>query len=977
MSDRINEDAQRTQAFHNDYETALPEHYRLIEMIGRGGMAEVFLAEDKRLSRKVAIKFLNSEFRRDPERMRRFHQEARAASALNHPNIIIIHDIGENEGVQYLVSEFVSGETLNSRIHKGRLPLDETIAISIQIASALGAAHSAGIVHRDIKPDNVMIRPDGSVKVLDFGLAKSTGLNITTEVGPNGTPLNTPATSPGLILGTPQYMSPEQARGKQLDPRTDIFSLGIIIFEMLTGKSPFPGGSTVDIIAAIIGKEPYRIEEFLTDPPLTLVNIIQRALQKNRSDRYGSMDELLADLNTLKNQLVIEPYQGTDTERAETRVTYQNTLRSYVSERISFRPLIAMLLILGLAAAAGWWYFRESDVEGERLSSTLRTIPITSWSSGPRALVSEATFSPDARMIAYAATKTDLTEIWVKPTDGGDPIPVTKNGNYNQYPVWSPNNQHIAFFSTHGTNRGIWRAAFTGGEQSQILGGVGPTVRPMFWSADGKIYFQEERELFRVDERSGEREQLTDFGSKDLKPWFIDVSRDGSSIAYSIKDPDGWKLKTKRLDSDAVTEIATSNEQIDHISWNPNGRSVFFSATVEGNVQIFEAGLDGKGPVQLSNGNNDLYVQDVSIDGWKILYGSVSETSDLWMVNTQDQKEVIIANDTSAEYWPSISPDGKVAYQSVNLVERITKGSIGVMGQAGSAAPDVVSSEGFAPVWSPDGKWVAYFRRSAAGFSIFRAGPSGENSVRIAEGEIDIPDYTVTPYLKINGDHLSWSPDSGSLAYTTTTDGVANIWQAAGDGSWQRQLTANSDSSDRYCCPTWSADGKFVMFTSKRLNDAALRQTGYRLWLFELDNSNQRMLYESKQRFRYLGIDLRTHSALIVQESDPAGSRSPSDAVEVFSISLQTLAILKIGSLKNTYFHNIHLSPDGRTFAFVSRRDNVTTLSIVPVGGGTPKALATENDPKVLFSSLAWSPDGSSIVFGKQTRTNLISMLSK
>src|SRR5687768_96987 len=223
--DRDEAMSKETQVFANDYESALPPHYSLIRMLGRGGMAEVFLAVDQRLQRQVAIKFLNSEFRRDPERMRRFNQEARAASALNHPNILVIHDIGENEGVQYIVSEFVEGETLSARISRGSVPLREAVDIAIQVASALAASHAAGIVHRDIKPDNVMLKNDGSVKVLDFGLAKETLKSSSDGIDFDANTLTNVSTSPGLILGTPQYMSPEQARGIALDPRTDIFSL--------------------------------------------------------------------------------------------------------------------------------------------------------------------------------------------------------------------------------------------------------------------------------------------------------------------------------------------------------------------------------------------------------------------------------------------------------------------------------------------------------------------------------------------------------------------------------------------------------------------------------------------------------------------------------------------------------------------------------------------------------------------------------
>ncbi|NOT47894.1 MAG: serine/threonine protein kinase, partial [Acidobacteria bacterium] len=202
-------ESQKTDILSNDYEKAIPVHYRLVELLGRGGMAEVFRAKDARLDRSVAIKFLNSEFRKDPERMRRFNQEARAVSALNHPNIIVIHDVGENEGIQFIVTEFVDGETLTARINRGSMTLNESVEIAIQIASALAASHKAGIVHRDIKPDNVMIRRDGVVKVLDFGLAKESIDPALSAVDANAATLDKALTSPGLILGTPQYMSPE------------------------------------------------------------------------------------------------------------------------------------------------------------------------------------------------------------------------------------------------------------------------------------------------------------------------------------------------------------------------------------------------------------------------------------------------------------------------------------------------------------------------------------------------------------------------------------------------------------------------------------------------------------------------------------------------------------------------------------------------------------------------------------------------
>src|SRR5687768_4583923 len=324
-----------TQVFASEYQKVLPDRYRLIETIGRGGMAEVFLAEDTRLNRRVAIKFLSGEFRKDSDRTRRFTREARAASALNHPNILIIHDIGESEHGQFIVSEYVEGETLGTRIRRGRIPLVEAVNIAIEVASALAASHKAGIVHRDVKPDNIMLRPDGSVKVLDFGLAKETEQILSIASHKDAKTLDLVSTSPGLIMGTPQYMSPEQTRGIELDPRTDIFSLGNIIFEMVTGDLPFPGESMADILVAIISKEPQRLEAYLVDPPLKLINIVEKALKKEREERYAKMEYLLADLRELQQELAVaRPHQAAvETGRVEPRSTIGKIGRASCRER--------------------------------------------------------------------------------------------------------------------------------------------------------------------------------------------------------------------------------------------------------------------------------------------------------------------------------------------------------------------------------------------------------------------------------------------------------------------------------------------------------------------------------------------------------------------------------------------------------------------------------------------------------------------
>ncbi len=277
-------------------------HYRIAKKLGSGGMGDVYLADDTKLGRKIAIKFLNDEFGKDADLLSRFVQEAKAASALNHPNILTVHEIGEHDGMHYIAAEFIDGRTLRERM-KERLTFDETLSIVVQTAEALSAAHKAGIVHRDIKPENIMIRPDGYVKVLDFGLAKLTELNNT---GGEEETKKLVKTNPGVVMGTVAYMSPEQARGKNTDARSDVFSFGIVLYEMLTGKVPFPGETMTDVLSAIISSEPQPITVLAPHLPRELQRIVQKTLKKKRDQRYQSTQDLLVDLKELRDEMQIE-----------------------------------------------------------------------------------------------------------------------------------------------------------------------------------------------------------------------------------------------------------------------------------------------------------------------------------------------------------------------------------------------------------------------------------------------------------------------------------------------------------------------------------------------------------------------------------------------------------------------------------------------------------------------------------------------
>jgi len=307
-------------------------HYRIVEQLGAGGMGVVFKAQDSRLERAVALKFLPEKLAQQPEALERFRREARAASALNHPGICTIYDVGEEDGQAFIAMEFIDGETLRSHIHGEPLPLGELLELGIQIAEALEAAHAEGIIHRDIKPANIFVTKRGRAKVLDFGLAKLVSKGIATGDGDSGAESLDSNSIVGIVSGTPSYMSPEQVRGDGLDPRTDIFSLGLLLYEMSTGRRAFSGGTGGIIIEAVLTKTPVPVRSINPNIPARLEEIIDKALNKDRGLRYQHVADLLAELQRLKRELDSGQMAGDETSESATKLT-QSFATSTVSQR--------------------------------------------------------------------------------------------------------------------------------------------------------------------------------------------------------------------------------------------------------------------------------------------------------------------------------------------------------------------------------------------------------------------------------------------------------------------------------------------------------------------------------------------------------------------------------------------------------------------------------------------------------------------
>src|SRR4051812_57634 len=410
--------------------------YKIISLIGSGGMGEVYLARDRQLERNVAVKILKPKLsHRHADALERFMLEARSASALNHPNIITIYEIGETEGSHYIASEFVDGKTLHDRINRKSLSVPEILNIAIQTAEALTAAHAAGIVHRDIKPENIMVRSDGYVKVLDFGLAKLTEFDLELADIEADTKRMV-ATNPGVVMGTVSYMSPEQARGRAVDKRTDVWSLGIVIYEMLAGERPFTGETTSDIIAAILKTEPEPISEKFPGVPHELERIVGKSLRKDREERYQHIKDLLIDLKDLRRELDAQMRSDTaslgvtssengssptgdgnvSTESTAEAGARTNSISEMFISQFRLHPVWLTLIIAALIAGvliAGWTVARKWPGRTTSGFESMRFSKLTSTGNVEGAQIA---VSPDGKYFAYVAREPGGESLWARQT---------------------------------------------------------------------------------------------------------------------------------------------------------------------------------------------------------------------------------------------------------------------------------------------------------------------------------------------------------------------------------------------------------------------------------------------------------------------------------------------------------------------------------------------------------------------------------
>lgn len=964
-------------------------NYRIVSKIGEGGMGEVYLANDTTLERQVALKVLLAEVANDEDRVQRFVREAKAASALNHPNILTVFEIGTFDGAQYIATELIKGKTLRELMRSGTMSVNEALRIALQVSAALGAAHLAGIVHRDIKPENIMVREDGLVKVLDFGLAKLTERSAATASPEDATRAQF-NTQPGLIMGTVAYMSPEQARGMELDARSDIFSLGIVMYELFTGKAPFAGDSQMDVISSILKDDPPPLRHYAPTFPRQLERIVDKTLRKDVNHRYQHDKDLEIDLEDLLDELKFEAKlsktagQLTPAADAGTREV-RPSLTESISTTRRFTLLHAILFVLVAAVVIGAaWYFRFGSRGPAGVAGTFKSVEIANWSSAPGELFGNAAFSPDGKMIAFSSTKSGSKNIWVTQYASTEAIQVTNDNFSNKDPIWSPKGDEIAFFSQKGnipdgkTNAtGIWRVSALGGTPKS----VGPVSDGSFelrrWAASGKIYYQSKGDLHAMEIANGSSQKVTSFDPSIGKVDWVTISADERSIAYVVQKDAKWLIFSSDAENTAPKKVAESAGEITGVAWNAEMGQFFYSAATDGVYQVFMV-RTSSAPVQLTANDSDNIVVDATADGRSLMISSAKEESAIWRVNLADSQETPVSRSVNSELWPSISPDGeRVAFQSARNLSRgnnLFNSSILVKSlKARDDRPTPLAEHGFLTAWSPNGSSIAFMRRVDDSVELMTVNPNGGGEQRLTSGGIPAIGYSVSPYNHIQSNAFAWSPDGSKIAYVSSRNGAANIWTVSVSDNSDTPVTENLGTDISYYCPIWSSDGRRLAFFTQKKSVNENSRTIRGLSIVDLASKKVTEVFAAETIFRLIGWTAE-ENGLIIAESEVQSGLPPETALKKVDVGTGKASI--ITGVKNAYFYNIFLSPDRKYIGYAARNNGKDDIWLIPAIGGEPRRLTGNNDSSLYYSRLSWQPDGNAIVFGKQSRFSLLSMMT-
>ncbi len=732
-------------------------HYRIERLLGAGGMGEVYLASDTKLGRQVALKVLSEKLASDPDRLERFQREARAAAALNHPNIVTIHSVETVDGVPFLTLELVDGQTLSELIPSGGLPLDRVLTLGITLADAVGAAHSRGITHRDLKPANVMVTADGRLKVLDFGLAKiREEVQLAEEAGLPTAPL----TSEGRIVGTVAYMSPEQAEGKLLDQRSDVFSLGIILYEMATGRRPFEGDTHMSTLSAIIKDTPRPITEVRQGLPRELSKIINRCLAKDVEDRYQSAKDLRNDLRALKNDLTsgeIEPISASGISTAAAAASPRRT------------PLIAagvVVVAVGAGAAALW--LTSSTNPTEPASRPFDTIDLTRLTTTGTAGL--AAMSLDGRYVAHVSRRDGKENLWLRQIATTSNVEIVPPADVRYVGLtFSPDGNHIyyATYARGGFLGNLYQVPVLGGGARLILEDVDTSIT---FSPDGRQFaflrgYPDEGKsavIVANADGTGQRQLATRARPLHYLLEGIAWSPDGKTIAATGASSEELRGQVVLVDVASGTETVLPTpdwRSVWRVAWLPDGSALLVNAQEsagESSNQIFLASYPSGTSRRITNDLTSYSGLSVAPDG---------------------RSFVAIRNERRAAIW-TMAPDAPAKGAPITAEASADEGAQGI-------------------AWTPDGRLV-YTTEASGNPDIWIMNADGSGRVQLTTN----PGVDISPRVTRDGRYI---------VFVSDRDGAMRAWRMALDGGGATRLTSE-------VVPRWrvsvSNDDKWIYFDS-------------------------------------------------------------------------------------------------------------------------------------------------------------------
>jgi len=864
--------------------------YRVESRLGAGGMGEVWLATDMRLGRKVALKLLPLQLTKDPALASRLEREARAASVLNHPNVCTILGLGvHSDGQRYIAMEHVDGSTLRDRMLAGPLGIADALDVAIQVASALSAAHAAGIVHRDVKPENVMIRPDGLVKVLDFGLAK-----LVTPVDESRPPATTTLLSTvGTVVGTAGYMSPEQAEGTAVDHRSDVFAFCSMLYELLAGTPAFRRESTLATLAAVLEKEPAPLPVSL---PPDLKTLVMRCLRKRPDERHNDMRDVRIALEDIRDG-VVGHHGGVQKGRRSPRVSV---------------PAAAAWGLLAVGVAAAMWVYQATR---DTKHLPLEAVPLTSDAGFEEA----PSFSPDGNQVAYSwdGPNRNNIDIYIKLIGAPRPLRLTTDPADDLYPAFSPDGRSVGFVRVSGTNATYVVTPAVGGSERTVAAIPATSADPITpagaswssaWLPGGRGIVLDGLRVLSLD--TGELRPVRDGSGTAVTGWFPAVAPDGHSLAF-CRPASVAAFSLYALDlagngepRGSPRKLADVDGDVFGLTWTSDSRQIVFAGgELSGTSGLSKvlwkvAALEGARPERLPFGV-DLTLPAISRYGARLAFVRNSLAPDIYRARIMPPDAASapverFVSSTRSDWNPQYSPDGRrLAFEST----RTGQSAIWMSDAEGSNLVEVFSKTGKhsgTPRWSPDSQWLAFDSSAEGNFDIYVIRPGSRQPRRLTTDPSDdaIP---------------SWSPDGRGIYFASNRSGRREVWKVPAAGGSAVQITRSGG-----LCVHASTDGTRIYYT-KNDGDSAL-------WTMPVAGGPEREVLPSvmNRNFVVFGGGL-----YFIPRADPQGRYS------IQYLDFATAAVTVVVPMAGVVNLGLSVSPDGRYATYAQAETGDSDLMLV------------------------------------------------